>query len=95
MRPLMYIFPVTFMFFLNSAASGLSWYYFVSNALNIVIVLVIKHFIIDEKKIHAQIQENKAKPAKEGRFQRKMRELMEQAQEQQKEQQKQQKNNKK
>ena len=99
MRPLMYIFPVTFMFFLNSAASGLSWYYFVSNALNIVIVLVIKNFIIDEKKIHAQIQENKAKPAKEGRFQRKMRELMEQAQEQkkeqQKEQQKQQKNNKK
>ena len=99
MRPLMYIFPITFMFFLNSAASGLSWYYFVSNALNIVIVLVIKHFIIDEKKIHAQIQENKAKPAKEGRFQRKMRELMEQAQEQkkeqQKEQQKQQKNNKK
>ena len=99
MRPLMYLFPVTFMFFLNSAASGLSWYYFVSNALNIVIVLVIKHFIIDEKKIHAQIQENKAKPAKEGRFQRKMRELMEQAQEQkkeqQKEQQKQQKNNKK
>ena len=66
-----------------------------SNALNIVIVLVIKNFIIDEKKIHAQIQENKAKPAKEGRFQRKMRELMEQAQEQQKEQQKQQKNNKK
>ena len=64
-----------------------------------MIVLVIKHFIIDEKKIHAQIQENKAKPAKEGRFQRKMRELMEQAQEQkkeqQKEQQKQQKNNKK
>ena len=91
----MYIFPITFMFFLNSAASGLSWYYFVSNALNIVIVLVIKNFIIDEKKIHAQIQENKAKPAKEGRFQRKMRELMEQAQEQQKEQQKQQKNNKK
>lgn len=88
MRPLMYIFPITFMFFLNSAASGLSWYYLVSNALNIVIILIIKYFIIDEKKIQAQIQENKAKPAKEGRFQKKMRELMEQAQEAQKEQQK-------
>lgn len=86
MRPLMYIFPITFMFFLNSAASGLSWYYLVSNALNIVIVLVIKYFIIDEKKIHAQIQENKTKPQKEGRFQKKMRELMEQAQEAKKEQ---------
>lgn len=96
MRPLMYIFPITFMFFLNSAASGLSWYYFVSNALNIVIILIIKHFIIDEKKIHAQIQENKAKPAKEGRFQKKMRELLEQAQEAKKEQERlQQKNNKK
>lgn len=64
MKPLMYIFPVTFLFFLNSAASGLSWYYFVSNAINIVIILVIKYFILDEKRIHAQIQENKAKPKK-------------------------------
>lgn len=84
MKPLMYIFPVTFLFFLNSAASGLSWYYFVSNAINIVIILVIKYFILDEKRIHAQIQENKAKPKKEGRFQTRMREMMEKAQDQQK-----------
>ena len=88
MKPLMYILPITFIFFLNSSASGLSWYYFVPNALNIVIILIIKKFIIDEEKIHAQIQENKAKPKKEGAFARKMREMMEQAQEQQKAQQK-------
>lgn len=88
MKPFMYIFPIMFMFFLNTAASGLSWYYFVSNALNIVIILVIKYLILDEKKIHAQIQENKTKPKKENRFQRKMRELMEQAQEAKKEQEK-------
>lgn len=88
MKPLMYIFPIMFMFFLNTSSSGLSWYYFVSNTLNIVIILIIKYLIIDEKKIHAQIQENKAKPIKESRFQKKMRELMEQAQEAQKEQQK-------
>jgi YidC/Oxa1 family membrane protein insertase len=35
MKVLMYIFPITFLFFLNSSASGLSWYYFVSNAINI------------------------------------------------------------
>ncbi len=86
MKILMYIFPITFLFFLNTSSSGLSWYYLVSNALNIVIILIIKHFIIDEDKIHAQIQENKAKPVKEGRFQKKMREMMEQAQEQQKQQ---------
>ncbi|SEG28579.1 YidC/Oxa1 family membrane protein insertase [Halpernia humi] len=85
MKVLMYIFPVTFLFFLNTSASGLSWYYFVSNAINIVIILVIKYWILDEKKIHAQIQANKQKePKKEGKFQKRMREMMEKAQEQQK-----------
>ncbi len=84
MRIIMYIFPITFMFFLNTAPSGLSWYYFVSNVLNIFLILIIKNWILDEKKIHAQIQANKAQPKKEGKFQKRMREMMEQAQEQQK-----------
>lgn len=84
MKVLMYIFPITFLFFLNTSASGLSWYYFVSNAINILIILVIKYLILDEKKIHAQIQANKEKPKSEGKFQKKMREMMEKAQEQQK-----------
>ncbi len=85
MKVLMYIFPITFLFFLNTSASGLSWYYFVSNAINILIILVIKYWILDEKKIHAQIQANKQKePKKEGNFQKRMREMMEKAQEQQK-----------
>lgn len=89
MKVLMYIFPITFLFFLNTSASGLSWYYFVSNAINIVIILVIKYLILDEKKIHAQIQSNKEKPAKkEGKFGKRMREMMEKAQEQQAAQQK-------
>ena len=88
MKVLMYIFPITFLFFLNTSASGLSWYYFVSNAINILIILVIKYWILDEKKIHAQIQANKQKePKKEGKFQKRMREMMEKAQEQQKVQQ--------
>lgn len=83
MKVLMYIFPITFLFFLNTSASGLSWYYFVSNAINILIILVIKYVILDEKKIHAQIQANKEKPKAEGKFQKRMREMMEKAQEQQ------------
>lgn len=84
MKVLMYIFPITFLFFLNTSASGLSWYYFVSNAINILIILVIKYIILDEKKIHAQIQANKEKPKSESKFQKRMREMMEKAQEQQK-----------
>jgi len=49
-----------------------------------MMTLVIKNVIIDNDKIHAQIQENKKKPKKENKFQKKMREMMEQAEEQKK-----------
>ena len=64
MKMMMWFSPIMMMFFFNSYASSLSLYYFVSNLLTIIIMLVIKHFIIDEDKIHAQIQENKKKPEK-------------------------------
>ena len=67
------------LFFFNNFASGMSLYYFISNLITIGIMLVIKKYIVDEKKIHAQIQENKTKEKKESKFQRKMREMMEQA----------------
>ena len=87
MKFLIYLSPVMMLFFFNNYASGLSLYYFVSNLLTILIMLAIKHWILDEKKIHAQIQENKMKPKKESKFQAKMREMMEQAEAQRKEQQ--------
>ena len=91
MKFMMYISPVMMLFFFNNYASGLSLYYFISNLITIFIMLAIKYWIIDEKRIHAKIQENKQKPRKEGKFQRKFREMMEQAEAQQRAQQ----NNKK
>lgn len=87
MKFLIYLSPVMMLFFFNNYASGLSLYYFISNLLTIGIMLAIKYWIIDEKKIHAQIQENKKKPKKESKFQAKMREMMEQAEAQRKAQQ--------
>ncbi len=84
MKFIMYLMPFMMLFFFNNYASGLSLYYFVSNLITIGIMLVIKNFIIDNDKIHAQIQENKKKPKKENKFQKKMREMMEQAEEQKK-----------
>jgi len=84
MKFIMYLMPVMMLFFFNNYASGLSLYYFISNLITIGIMLVIKNVIIDNEKIHAQIQENKKKPKKENKFQRKMREMMEQAEEQKK-----------
>jgi len=79
MKFLMYLSPLFMLVFFNNYASGLSLYYFTSNVITIGIMLVIKNFIIDEDKIHIQIQETKKKPKKQNRFQRKMAEMMEQA----------------
>ncbi|WP_339713277.1 membrane protein insertase YidC [uncultured Kriegella sp.] len=84
MKFIMYLMPFMMLFFFNNYASGLSLYYFVSNLITIGIMLVIKNFILDNDKIHAQIQENKKKPKKENKFQKKMREMMEQAEQQKK-----------
>ena len=84
MKFIMYLSPLMMLFFFNNYASGLSLYYFVSNLITIFIMLAIKKFILDEDKIHAQIQENKLKPKKENKFQKKMREMMEQAEAQKK-----------
>jgi len=84
MKMMMWFSPIMMMFFFNSYASSLSLYYFVSNLLTIIIMLVIKHFIIDEDKIHAQIQENKKKPEKKkSAFREKLDSAMKQAQVQQ------------
>ncbi len=84
MKFLMYLSPVFMLIFFNNYASGLSLYYFTSNLITIGIMLVIKHVIIDEDKIHAKIQENKKKPKKQNRFTKKFQQMMEQAEEQQK-----------
>lgn len=89
MKYMMYFSPIMMLVFFNNYASGLSLYYFVSNLLTIAIMLVIKNFIIDEDKIHAQIQENKAKPEKKkSKFRQRLDDAMKQAQEQQAQQKK-------
>lgn len=84
MKIMIYISPIMMLIFFNNYASGLSLYYFISNLITIGIMLVIKNYIVDEKKIHARIQENKTKPKKQSGFAKKMQDMMEQAQEQQK-----------
>ena len=82
MKMMIYISPLMMLIFFNNYGSGLSLYNFMSNLITIGIMLVIKKYFIDSEKIHAEIQENKTKPVKEGKFQKKLREVMEQAEEQ-------------
>lgn len=88
MKFIMYLMPLMMLFFFNNYASGLSLYYFVSNLLTIVLMLVIKNFVISEEKIFAQIEENKKKPKKAGGFTARLQKAMEEAEKQQKAKQK-------
>jgi YidC/Oxa1 family membrane protein insertase len=78
MKIMIYLSPIMMLVFFNNYGSGLSLYNFISNLITIGIMLVIKKYVVNEEKIHAQIQVNKTKPKTESKFQKKMREIMEQ-----------------
>ncbi|MBC7891136.1 MAG: membrane protein insertase YidC, partial [Sphingobacteriaceae bacterium] len=63
MKTLGYIMPLVFFFVMNSFPAGLSWYYFVSNAVTIGQQVLIRRFI-DEGKILAVLNENRQKFAR-------------------------------
>jgi YidC/Oxa1 family membrane protein insertase len=78
MKYIGYITPLIFLITLNSYPSGLNYYYFLANMLTFLQQYLIK-FMVDDKKIHAQIQENKKKPEekkKKSGFQARMEEMM-------------------
>lgn len=74
-----YLMPIFFLGFFNKMAAALTLYYFVSNLITLIIQFVIMHYIIDEKKLHAQVQESKKKAPQKS----KLMQRIEQAQKQQ------------
>jgi YidC/Oxa1 family membrane protein insertase len=63
MKWMPYVFPFLLIGVFNKMAAALTFYYFFSNMLSILQQFIIQKYIINEKAIHAQIQENKNKPA--------------------------------
>ncbi|MDR2816707.1 MAG: membrane protein insertase YidC [Proteiniphilum sp.] len=62
------VFMSVFMFFfLNSYPAGLNYYYFLSTLITIVLTLIMKQ-AIDENKILSQLEANKKKPKKKSGF---------------------------
>ncbi|KUJ59103.1 hypothetical protein AR687_24880 [Flavobacteriaceae bacterium CRH] len=79
MKIMIYISPLMMLVFFNTYGAGLSLYNFISNLITIGIMFVIKNYIVDSDKIHAQIQENKLKePKKQSKFQQRLQQVMEQ-----------------
>ena len=82
MKFIMYLMPLMMLFFFNNYSSGLSLYYFVSNLLTILLMVIIKNFVVNESKILLQIEENKKKPRKASGFSARLQKAMEQAEKQ-------------
>jgi len=79
MKYIGYIMPIIFLGVLNDYASGLTWYYFVSNMITFGQQWVIRR-TVDDTKLHAQIAENRKKPATKSKFQQRMEEAMKMSQ---------------
>lgn len=75
MKYMIYFFPIMLLFIFNSLPSALTWYYTVSNIVTLGLQLVIQKFIIDEKKIHAKLQENKKKPVTKSKWQERLEQI--------------------
>jgi YidC/Oxa1 family membrane protein insertase len=67
-----YLFPVMMLFIFNSFSSALTYYYLLTNIITFGQQWLIKTFFVNEEALHAQIQENKAKPRKKGGWQERL-----------------------
>ncbi|MEE4177159.1 MAG: membrane protein insertase YidC [Bacteroides sp.] len=77
MKTMMYIMPVMFLGIFNNFASGLSYYYFLTNVLTFGQVYLMRQFI-NEDKLHKQIQENMKRPVKKSKWMQRMEQVQKQ-----------------
>ena len=75
MKYMPFIFPIFLMGIFNKMAAALTFYYTFSNLLSIAQQFIIQKYFIDEKAIHAQLQENKNKPATPSKWAQKLEEM--------------------
>jgi YidC/Oxa1 family membrane protein insertase len=77
MKWMMYFFPVMMLFWFNSYASGLSYYYLLANLMSFAQMAIIKRYVDDEE-IKRRIHENKKKPVKKSKFQARLEQMAKQ-----------------
>ena len=87
MKYMPYVFPIMLLGIFNRLASALTFYYFLSNVISIGLQWAIQKFFVNHDKIHAQIQENKKKPASKSKWQEKLEDMQQKQKDMQKRQQ--------
>jgi YidC/Oxa1 family membrane protein insertase len=70
-----YVFPFLLIGVFNKMAAALTFYYFFSNMISIAQQFIIQKYIINEKAIHAKMQENRNKPATPSKWAQKLEEI--------------------
>lgn len=66
--------PIMFLGFFNNYAAGLSYYYFLANMFTFSQQFLMRRFIDDEALLK-EIEENKKKPRKKSKFQKRLEEM--------------------
>ncbi|MDE5667982.1 MAG: membrane protein insertase YidC, partial [Duncaniella sp.] len=77
MKWMMYLMPVMFLFIFNNYAAGLSYYYFLSLLITILMTFTFRKFV-SEDKMRAKMAENAKKPKKKGWMAQKLEEAQKQ-----------------
>ncbi|HEY0274247.1 MAG TPA: membrane protein insertase YidC, partial [Chitinophaga sp.] len=75
MKYMPFVFPIMLLGIFNKLAAALTFYYFLSNTISIILQWVLQNLVIDHAKIHAQIQENKKKPASKSKWAERLEEM--------------------
>ncbi|MFR9166706.1 MAG: membrane protein insertase YidC [Dysgonomonas sp.] len=81
MKLMMYFMPLIFLFVLNSYPSGLTYYYFLSTLITILLTISFR-FLVNEEALLAKLEANKKKPKKKSGFMARLEEAQKMQQQQ-------------
>ena len=83
-----WLMPIMMLFICNNLSSGLSYYYLLSNLITMLQTWIIRKYVVDEKKIHAELAASAGKPRKKSKWQQRLEEAQRMQQQALREQQK-------
>ena len=83
-----WLMPIMMFFICNNLSSGLSYYYLLSNLITMLQTWFVRRFVVDEKKIHAQLAATEGKPLPKSKWQQRLEEAQKMQEKALKEQQK-------
>ncbi len=81
MKWMMYLMPIMFLGFFNNYASALSYYYFLANMVTFGQQFVMRKYFIDDVAILKQLENNRKKPVKKSKFQKRLEDMAKKQQE--------------